>query len=260
MPDEINGTAAEMLDLLVTIGIDDINKPRSDGFTPLVIALKGLNPGEGEKPTKLAIAKGLIKHGADPKLAAIWDYGDGETTWRPICTAAEYGDVELIKMFLDAGVDINTSTETINLSVFEGVWGGEGYTPLIISIMFNNLEVAKFLVDQGADLINGTEGNTFLYGEHEGEEIKCFADVEDKTPIYWALEKYDLELVMKIADKIAGESHPTFSYEVVAAPEEIHVGEMRYFFERDEQNMQPSEYGWLIGNQKGGDYCDSLGL
>jgi len=273
LPDEVNGSAAEMLDLIASISTEGINTPDAQGFTPLVIALKSLNSVASDDDTKQSIAKGLIKYGADPKLTCVWDYGAGETTWIPICTAAEYGDLELIKTMLEKGVGINSTTVTTNLSkvateaVSDATWGGEGYTPLIIAAMFKNIDVASYLVDQGADLTIGSEGYAFVYFGHEDLDapFRCMATVEGKTPIYWALETLNLGLVKKIADKIVGTSPPNFEFEVIAGatPDGIEGGRYGYNYQcptGEDFEKTPSEYALRAGFPEAAQYCESLGL
>jgi ankyrin repeat protein len=273
IPDEVNGSAAEMLDLLAGISIEGINTPDANGFTPLVLALKGLNSVPSDDDTKLSIAKGLVKYGADPKLTCVWDYGDGETTWIPICTAAEYGDVELITTMLEKGADINSTTVTSNLSMMakeaavDASWGGEGYTPLVISTMFGNTTVASYLVDQGANLEIGTEGYAFVQMTNKDIDnyIRCFATVENKTPIYWAVEQDDLELVKKIADKIAGSDHPEFEYEVIAgaSPDQTEGGSFGKSYmcpTGEDYEFSPSGYAMKAGNAAAMEYLKKLGM
>jgi hypothetical protein len=53
--------------------------------------------------------------------------GNGEIEYKPVCAAAEFGDVKLAKMILDKGVDINSTVETIHLSVLDHKVGGSEY-------------------------------------------------------------------------------------------------------------------------------------
>jgi len=174
---------------------------------------------------------------------------------------------------LDKGVDINSSTVTTNVSkvateaVSDATWGGEGYTPLIIAAMFKNIDVASYLVDQGADLTIGSEAYAFVYFGHEDLDapVRCMATVEDKTPIYWALETMDLGLVKKIADKIAGTDHPDFEFEVIigATPDDIEGGSYGKIYNcpaGDDFELIPSEYAARAGNAAGMEYCKKLGL
>ncbi|RYJ44857.1 ankyrin repeat domain-containing protein [Flavobacterium beibuense] len=54
----------------------------------------------------------------------------------PLCNAICKGDVETVKKFIEYGVDVN---ETSN-----------GKTPLMLAARYNNVEIIKLLVDNGA--------------------------------------------------------------------------------------------------------------
>lgn len=55
----------------------------------------------------------------------------------PICKAVIKGDVEAVRKFLEYGVNVN---ETSN-----------GLTPLMLAARFNNVEIVKLLLQNGAD-------------------------------------------------------------------------------------------------------------
>jgi ankyrin len=74
--------------------------------------------------------------------------------------AARAGDLESVKLLLAAGVDINIQTQTADagkrndVSVSLGIAksnGTSGYTPLLIAVMRGQIDVAMYLLDQGAD-------------------------------------------------------------------------------------------------------------
>ncbi|KGO83403.1 ankyrin repeat domain-containing protein [Flavobacterium beibuense] len=54
----------------------------------------------------------------------------------PLCNAICKGDVETVKKFIEYGVDVN---ETSN-----------GKTPLMLAARYNNVEIMKLLIDNGA--------------------------------------------------------------------------------------------------------------
>ncbi|ESU20225.1 hypothetical protein FEDK69T_27370 [Flavobacterium enshiense DK69] len=56
----------------------------------------------------------------------------------PLIVAISKGDVATVKKFIEYGVDVN---ETKN-----------GMTPLMFAARFNNAEIAKFLIEKGADV------------------------------------------------------------------------------------------------------------
>ncbi len=79
---------------------------------------------------------------AHANLTATTD--DGFT---PIHFAARIGDLESLKLLLDAGVDVNLQTQP-----HEGFSrAGAGYTPLLIAVLRAHEQAAMFLLDHGAD-------------------------------------------------------------------------------------------------------------
>lgn len=257
LPDDRIGTATEMLEALVKAG-SDLNKPNTLGLTPLVVALKSCNATEEGKPSKLNVVKKMVELGADPKLTGTQKFPKGEAVYYPICLAAQYGDVELMTTMLEKGSDINSSTTTACLSMYNGTWGGEGYTPLIIATMVKNYEVAKFLVDKEADIKTGTTGYAIM--ETSLEEVKCLVSTKNKTPIYWAVEKNDMELVKKIADKMVWKFNPDFSFNVISDVSELNMGVYTVGCRKGKEKMFPSGYASEIGNKEASKFLISKGL
>ena len=94
---------------------------------------------EGNTPLACAAAYGqieavncLLKHGADPLLK-------GKDGWNLLHFAAQSGNVIIIETMLSKGLDIDSRGETL------------GLTPLMVSIIFEKLEAAKYLLEKGAD-------------------------------------------------------------------------------------------------------------
>jgi len=65
--------------------------------------------------------------------------------------AARVGDVESVKLFLAAGVDINIQTQAGAGESGGRNATGSGYTPLLVATMRAQVEMALYLLDQGAD-------------------------------------------------------------------------------------------------------------
>lgn len=199
MPDERNGTSVDMLDLLLAKGAD-VNAPNAAGYTPLVMALKG---GKND----LALA--LLQAGADPKINSEVKLGPKKVTYNPINLAAEKGTLEIVKLMVEKGVDIDFDASSAAMTSFDGTWGGDGYTPLIIAISKDNYDIAHYLIDQGASLKIGTNGFAMLKDKKHG--LNCLASVSEKTPVYYAVEGADLSLVKKIADKMVWKFNPKYT-------------------------------------------------
>jgi len=258
LPDEINGPATEMLDALMLKGADLINKPNTIGLTPLVVALKSCNATEEGIPGKLAVVKRMVEKGAYPTISASQKFDKGEANYYPVCLAAQYGDVDLMNVMLDKGADINSATSTACLSMYNGTWGGEGYTPLIISIMVKNYPVAKFLIEKGADLKTGTTG--FAIMETAVQDVKCLVSVKNKTPVYWAVEKDDMELVKLIADRMVWKFNPDFTFNVISDVSSVNMGTYSVGCKKGKEKLFPSAYASELGNKEAAKYLSGKGL
>ncbi|WP_035678662.1 ankyrin repeat domain-containing protein [Flavobacterium limnosediminis] len=67
----------------------------------------------------------------------------------PLFVAISKGDVATVKKFVEYGVDVN---ETKN-----------GMTPLMFAVRYNNAEIAKILIEKGADIsVKDPNGRTAL--------------------------------------------------------------------------------------------------
>jgi ankyrin repeat protein len=128
----------------------DINAGAGGGQTPLQAAC-GLfytpfRPGEGSSEAAIY----LIKRGADPSLASLSGFA-------PIHDAAAYGRLDVIKLLLSKGIDINVSNKTIGTPLHYAF-------PFAIPRRKHALPTAEFLLKEGAD-INATtaSGETPLH-------------------------------------------------------------------------------------------------
>ena len=74
----------------------------------------------------------LLKHGADPFLR-------GKHGWSLLHAAAQSGNVIIIETLLSKRLDVDSRDETL------------GLTPLMVSIKFDKLEAAKYLLEKGAN-------------------------------------------------------------------------------------------------------------
>jgi ankyrin repeat protein len=106
-------------------------------------------------------------------------------------------DVATIRKLIDRGVNINEYFEV----------NGQGLTPLMISISQQNTEIAKLLIDAGADInLRGYKGGSaliFAIVVNNLDTVKLLldakADLEIKdnngyTALYYAVEAENLEL------------------------------------------------------------------
>lgn len=250
LPDDRNGTAIEMLDLLLQAGADP-NRANTLGLTPLVVALRGCNATPAGKPGKLALVNGLLDKGADPKQPATQKFPKGEFTFHPICLAAEFGDVPMMTTILDKGADINTTTSTGSLSTYNGTWGGEGYTPLIIAIMVSNFDLAGFLLDKNADIKIGSSGFALL--EISNSDQKATISTKNKTPIYWAIDRNNMDLIKRISDKMDWNFNPDFSFKAFEGDLVMQTGWGPLKL-KGKTDLSPAMYADIIGNKEAKKY------
>jgi ankyrin repeat protein len=240
LPDDRNGADVDMLSLLLGQKLD-VNQKNSFGQTPLAVAMG---------TQKLALSKNLIRGGADAGDIMTVKMG-GEVAFSPVNTASEFGDVELVQLVLDSGADINTTVKTNALGTlarFKGTvqFGGDGYTPLICAIMSDNNAVAKYLVEQGADLKTGAGGISLL--ETVYENLFCLVDIKEKTPLYWAIEKEDMVLVQLIAERLDGKYNKKFGIKQRNA-KGVTFGDYVYKCKKLKKKPKPSEWAGEIGNK-----------
>lgn len=107
----------------------DPNQTDYSGATPLqwvVGRIKNDVPVE----RRVRILKALIESGATPNQKNSNHYG-----YTPLINAAEFGELEMVKILLAAGADVNATNN-------------EGITALHFA---RNAEIARFLIDAGAD-------------------------------------------------------------------------------------------------------------
>jgi ankyrin repeat protein len=96
-----------------------------------------------------------VANRAEPKTE---EFASGWLT--PLTLAAREGDVELARILLDAGADVNTVA-------------GDGKTALAVAIFNGTYDVASLLVDRKADVNK--------------------ADAQRFTPLFWAVDRRNME-------------------------------------------------------------------
>lgn len=69
----------------------------------------------------------------------------------PLCVAISKGDVATVKKFIEYGMDVNERKN--------------GMTPLMFAARYNNAEIAKILLENGAD-ISAKDNNDFTALKH----------------------------------------------------------------------------------------------
>lgn len=120
----------------------------------------------------------LLDDGADPNYLVA---SDGDT---PLRLAAQGGHIEIIKLLLEKGAQVNLSNQVEQRTPLRAAAGYNqtqaaillvsigaevncpdcgNYTPLFWSAYFGNYDLAKYLIDNGADIsIKSIDGHTAL--------------------------------------------------------------------------------------------------
>jgi len=150
----------ETADLLIRAGAN-VNAANSYGVTPLSLACTNQNAVMVEK---------LLKAGADP---------NGVPTGTPVLmTAARTGNVDTVKSLLAHGADVNAKESA------------RGQTALMWAVAEKHPEVARMLIDHGADVhLHSTSGFTpLLFAAQQGEMdsarmlLEAGANVNEAAP------------------------------------------------------------------------------
>ena len=155
----------------------DVNKAKSDGYTPLFTA---------SQFGHLEIVRLLIERGADVNKAS--NYGD-----TPIYIASNNVNLEIVRFLIEHGADINKANTG-------------GHTPLYIASYKGNLEIARFLIERGADINKASnDGYNPLYAASQKGHLEVArlliehgADVNKYgkfPPVYQASFKGHLDVV-----------------------------------------------------------------
>ena len=140
-----NDTAA--IERLINQGADP-NGLDKHGRLPLQLVCDFSNAGQ-----RLKIAKCLLKNGA--KL----DVRSPRDGWQPIHTAAWFGRVDLLKLFISSGADPKAKAE--RTPTYEKGWNA---TSLHVAAWNYKLKVVEFLIGQGVPVdIRDGRGNTPLH-------------------------------------------------------------------------------------------------
>jgi ankyrin repeat protein len=134
----------------------------SEGHGDAARMLIGAGADVNTRSNYVAAANGRGFEGRTPVAsrtdAKAEEFASGWLT--PLTLAAREGDVEMARVLVNAGADVNAPA-------------GDGKTPLAVAIFNGNYEVASFLVDNKADVNK--------------------ADAQRFTPLFWAVDRRNME-------------------------------------------------------------------
>ena len=203
----MNGDAV-IIEELVAAGADPNDSLTVHGDTALMMAARtGKNAAVGT----------LLDHGADIDAVETWG-GTTALTW-----AVDEGHLETARLLVERGADLDARSYYIPAATgrgFEGAtpippvpdqspaeYASGWLTPLMFAAREGHLEIARFLLEAGADTdtVSG-DGKTALAlaifnGHYEMASylVDSFVDVNQAdaqrfTPLFWAVDRRNMEL------------------------------------------------------------------
>src|SRR5204862_3601652 len=92
-----------------------------------------------------AMMKLLLEQGADAKTR-------GQFGFTALMASAGYGNVDMVKLLLARGADVNAQSDPVFEKVKNGDIGIGSLTPLLYSVTAGSPEVVRMLLDAGADI------------------------------------------------------------------------------------------------------------
>jgi hypothetical protein len=176
LPAERNGTSDEMLKILITGGADINAKTTNNDYTPLTLSI--------ELSGKLYVAKALVNQGADVNLMT-------KNNNDAVSMAAERGDLELIKLLVARGANVENETWAVDKASGQIA---KGFTPLTKAVIANCTECARFLIQAGSKPKEGVSGY------HISKKTGCPYHLKNKTAIYYAIELGNLEMIKTLTE------------------------------------------------------------
>jgi len=236
------GKAEDILKLLFTKGLDVNDANTTYGYTAL---------GRALQYKKIPIAKLLLQNGADPNITIKYHLAEKSLAEIfPICQAAEVGDLELMKLIVEKGADINTRAKGMSLMNIQNLTGGENYTPLNLALANGKPDVAAFLISKGADINIGVEGSVAVRPKNIPDNVNlyCLVSVTKKTPIYWAIEAGSMDVVQLLAEKMLWKFNP--DYTVKSAGGYVDHAGMRYSCLTYKDKYSPSSWAIEVGQDE----------
>jgi ankyrin repeat protein len=177
-------TNLEKVRLLVDAGAD-VNATSKQGMTPLLVAAS--NAGAIEV-VRLLLAKGVSLQSEgkredaapDPsKPIGLPQQGRGGKKFSPLIAAANANDLDMARLFVEKGVDVNVATEF-------------GATALQFAAGAGNAAMVKLLIAKGADVNAGTTASN--------QVRKGFTALNHLTPLMFAAPFGSPELIRTLLD------------------------------------------------------------
>ena len=113
-------------------------------------------PFEAVKNNDVSAVKEAIRKGANIDEMYTAESTYGEDSWAPLAVAAYYNSLDVAKLLLEKGANIEIENSFIPISSpYDIRWSISPFyavTPLMLAAINNSLEVARLLIQKGADL------------------------------------------------------------------------------------------------------------
>lgn len=212
--EEMNG---EMAAWLLNRGAN-ARKQDARGFTPLDRAALAADPRNDAARQFPAIAKLLLFHGADVTIrgaVALADVtrvrelalGDPgvlrDIHWSRgglLSLAVNHGQLEIVRLLLDLGADVDERTMLHELEEPTASWG----TPLWYAALAGRRDIAELLLDRGADPNANVYASGWAlrnaYRHKDGELKRLLLERGAKPQPYMVAEAHDIEEARRLLD------------------------------------------------------------
>jgi len=125
------------------------------------------------------------------------------------------------------------------------------YHPVCLAAEFGDVAMMTSILDKNAAIKIGSSGFGLL--EISGSDQQAPISTKNKTPIYWVIDKNNLDLVKKISDKMDWSFNPDFSFKAFEGDLVMQTGWGPLKI-KGKTELSPAMYADIVGNKEAKKY------